>query len=111
RDDLRVVFTGAAETKGFWNGIHFQSNSNSNILHNAVIEYAGKNDQSSATAASVYVGENVVSKLTITRSRIAHSSGYGISIVANLGSINSDFESVNEFEDLTLGNVYKIADR
>ncbi|MDD4108609.1 MAG: hypothetical protein PHH93_07815, partial [Prolixibacteraceae bacterium] len=51
RDDLRVVFTGAAETKGFWNGIHFQSNSNSNILHNAVIEYAGKNDQSSATAA------------------------------------------------------------
>ena len=106
-DDLKIIFTGVSETKGFWNGIHFQTNSDFNILRNAVIEYAGKNDQSGVTAASIYVGENIVSKLNITQSIIAHGTGYGIAITTNLGTINSDFESVNQFEDLTLGNVYK----
>jgi hypothetical protein len=109
RNDLKVVFTGASETKGFWNGIHYQTNSDFNVLHNAVIDYAGKNDHSGATFASVYVGENIVSKLKITNSRIAHGAGYGIAIGTNLGSINSDFEAVNEFEDLSLGIVNKNA--
>jgi hypothetical protein len=107
RDDLKVVFTGASETKGSWNGIHFQTNSDFNILRNSVIEYAGKSDQSGATAASIYLGENIVSKLNITRSRIAHGAGYGIAIATNLGTINDDFGLVNEFEDLSLGNVYQ----
>jgi hypothetical protein len=107
-DELKVVFTGLSETKGFWSGIYFQSNSDKNILRNAVIEYAGKN-RLSGPSASLYVGESVVSKLNITSSRIAHGAGYGIAIGTNLGSINSDFESVNQFEDLTFGNVYKTA--
>ncbi len=108
-DELKIVFTGLSETKGFWNGIHFQSNSDHNILDNTVIEYAGKIDQSCVPTANLYVGENVVSKLNITRSRIAHGAGYGIAIGPNLGSINSDFESVNEFEDLSSGNVLQNA--
>lgn len=72
-----------------------------------MIEYAGKNDHSGATVASIYVGENIVSKLNITHSRIAHGAGYGIAIATNLATINSDFETVNQFENLTLGNVYK----
>jgi len=107
RDDLKVIFTGASEAKGFWNGIHFQTNSDFNVLRNAVIEYAGKNDQTGVKVASIYVGENIVSKLNITRSRIAHGAGYGIAIATNLGTINDDFDLVNEFEDLSLGNVYQ----
>ena len=107
-DGLKIVFTGLSATKGFWSGIYFQSNSDQNILRNAVIDYAGK-IRLSGPSASLYVGESVVSKLNITSSRIAHGAGFGIALGTNLGSINSDFESVNDFEDLTLGDVYKIA--
>lgn len=106
-DEQKIVFTGHSETKGFWNGIHFQTNSDNNILRNTVIDYAGKISMS-GPSASIYVGENVVSKLTITNSRIAHSAGFGIIIGTKLGTINNDFETVNQFEDLSLGNVYKI---
>ncbi len=107
RDDLKIVFKGASEAKGFWNGIHFQTNSDFNVLRNTVIEHAGNSDQSGATVASIYVGENIVSKLHITSSRIAHGAGYGIAIATNLGTINDDFHLVNEFEDLSLGNIYQ----
>lgn len=106
-DELKILFTGLSETKGFWNGIHFQTNSDNNILRNAVVDYAGKISMS-GPSASIYVGENVVSKLNITNSKIAHGAGFGLIIGTNLGTINNDFETVNQFEDLSLGNVYKI---
>ncbi|MBN2807788.1 MAG: hypothetical protein JXR22_14115 [Prolixibacteraceae bacterium] len=106
-DDLKVVFTGKSESKGYWNGLHFQSNSDANILHNAVIEFAGMERQTGKPSASIYVGENYVSKLHIARSKIAHGKGYGIALATNLGTINSDFESLNEFDDLSLGKIYQ----
>lgn len=106
-DELKIVFTGLSETKGFWNGIHFQTNSDNNVLRNAVVDYAGKISMS-GPSASIYVGENVVSKLNITSSKIAHGAGFGLIIGTSLGTINNDFETVNQFEDLSLGNVYKI---
>lgn len=106
-DERKIVFTGLSETKGFWNGIHFQTNSDNNVLRNTVVDYAGKISMS-GPSASIYVGENVVSKLNITSSKIAHGAGFGIIIGTNLGTINSDFETANQFEDLSLGNVYKI---
>ena len=106
-DQLKIVFTGANETKGFWNGIHFRTNSDLNVLRNTRIQYAGKNEQPGVPRASIYVGGNYVSKLNINQSTIAHGEGYGIVIGTKLGTINSDFETVNQFENLTSGNVYK----
>ena len=106
-DNLKIVFTGANETKGFWNGIHFRTNSDLNVLRNTKIQFAGKNELPGVPTASIYVGGNYVSKLNINQSTIAHGEGLGIVIGTNLGTINSDFETANQFEDLTLGNVYK----
>jgi PKD repeat protein len=108
-DELKIVFTGVNETKGFWNGIHFRTNSDLNVLSKTRIQYAGMSNQPGIPAASIHIGENYVSKLKITQSTIAHGEGYGIAIDTNLATINSDFETANQFEDLTLGNVLKTA--
>lgn len=81
------------------------TNSDLNVLSQTRIQYAGQSNQPGIPAASIHIGENYVSKLKITQSTIAHGEGYGIAIDTNLATINSDFETVNQFEDLTLGAI------
>ena len=108
--DRKITFTGVNEVKGSWYGIQFLSNSDLNILSYTDILYAGKTVHLGVPQiASISVGGDYVSKLNITHSKIAHGEGYGIVIGTKLGTINSDFETVNQFEDLSLGNVFKTA--
>lgn len=108
--DRKITFTGVNEVKGAWYGIQFLSNSDLNILSYTEILYAGKTVHLGVPQiTSISVGGDYVSKLNITHSKIAHGNGYGIAIGTNLGTINGDFETVNQFENLTLGNVYKTA--
>lgn len=106
--DRKITFTGVNEVKGAWYGIQFLSNSALNTLSYTEILYAGKTVHlGTPQIASISVGGDYASKLNITHSKIAHGEGYGIAIGTKLGTINSDFETVNQFENLTLGNVYK----
>jgi len=104
----KITFTGVSETKGSWYGIQFLSNSSQNVLDHTEILYAGKGEHYGIQQeASVALGGGFTSKLSITNSRIAYSGGYGIAIDVSLTTINSDYETANQFEDLTLGHVYR----
>jgi hypothetical protein len=108
-EDRKITFTGINEIKGAWYGIQFLSKSDLNILSYTEILYAGKTVHlGTPQIASISLGGDYASKLNITHSKIAHGEGYGIAIGTKLGTINSDFETVNQFENLTLGNVYKV---
>lgn len=103
-----IIFTGVSETKGSWYGIQFLSNSNQNVLDHTEISYAGNGlHYGILQVASLALGGSLPAKLSVTNSKIAHGGGYGIAIDVNLTTINSDFETANQFEDLTSGNVYK----
>lgn len=107
-EDDKITFTGINEVKGAWYGIQFLSKSDLNILSYTEILYAGKTAHlGTPQISSISLGGDYASKLNITHSKIAHGEGYGIAIGTKLGTINSDFETVNQFENLTLGNVYK----
>ena len=109
-ETTRITFTGMNETKGSWYGIQFQTNSNFNILTYADVLYAGKTEHPGiGQIASIAVGGGLVSKLTISQTKISHGGGYGVAVDTNLATINADFETVNQFEDLSLGHVYKTA--
>ncbi|WP_423128586.1 hypothetical protein [Gaoshiqia sp. Z1-71] len=109
-ETTRITFTGMNETKGSWYGVQFQTNSNFNILTYADVLYAGKTEHPGiGQIASIAVGGGLVSKLTISQTKISHGGGYGVAVDTNLATINADFETVNQFEDLSLGHVYKTA--
>lgn len=107
-DARKITFTGVSETKGSWYGLQFLSNSNQNVLDHTEILYAGKGEHYGiAQVASLALGGGLTSKLSVTHSKIAHGGGYGIAIDVNLTTINGDYETVNQFEDLAKGVVYK----
>ncbi|GGW45326.1 hypothetical protein [Arenibacter certesii] len=104
----KIVFTGIKEIKGYWNGIQFQSDSPKNVMDFNEVNYAGKSEMpniSKITAIGLD-GDNLAN-LTITNSKIAHGMGYGIVVEDIRASINSDYDMVNQFEDLSLGNTYR----
>ena len=65
-----IVFTGATQTKGYWNYLYFYANSDGSRLNNTRIEYGG-----SGSDGSVYLSS---ASVNITNSTIANSSNYGI---------------------------------
>jgi len=102
----KIVFTGANDTKGFWNGIRIQSDSVKNLLDHAEVLYAGKTEMPGvAKIASIGLDGDYLANLTIKNSKIAHGHGYGIALEDSRTSLNSDYDMVNIFEDLSLGNV------
>ena len=106
--DQRIVFTGANQLKGYWNGISIQSNSAKNIMDYTEVSYAGKTVMpATLKIASIGLDGDYLSKLTITHSKISHGLGYGIAVEDNRATLNIDVETINEFEDLALGNVFK----
>ncbi len=104
----KIVFTRVKETKGFWNGILFQSSSPKNVMDFTEITYAGKTAMPSISKiTAIGLDGDHLANLTITNSKIAHGMGYGIIIEDVRASINSDYDLVNQFEDLLLGNTYR----
>jgi len=96
-----IIFTGALQFPGYWNGIqHTFSNSPSNIIDNAVIEYAGA--PSGNTQALVgYFGTNTSGNVTNTVLRGSQTNG--IWIDANTAG---DFTTGNSFEDIADDNIF-----
>ncbi|MEQ8216898.1 MAG: hypothetical protein RH981_01595 [Arenibacter sp.] len=102
----KIVFTGASTTKGFWNGIRIQSTSALNLMDHTEVLYAGKTEMPGVSKiASIGLDGDYWANLTIKNSKIAHGHGYGIAFENRNTSMNSDYNMVNLFEDLTLGNV------
>ena len=102
----KIVFTGANATKGFWNGMRIQSDNVKNLLDHTEVLYAGKTEMPGvAKIASIGLDGDYLANLTIKNSKIAHGHGYGIVLEDNRTSLNSDYDVVNNFEDLSLGNV------
>ncbi|MBC8767800.1 hypothetical protein H4O18_07345 [Arenibacter sp. BSSL-BM3] len=105
-DANKIVFTGANASKGFWNGIRIQSDNVKNMLDQTEVLYAGKTEMPGvAKIASIGLDGDYLANLTIKNSKIAHGHGYGIVLEDNRTSLNSDYDMVNIFEDLSLGNV------
>jgi len=103
----KITFTGANATKGFWNGIRFQSDSTKNLMDHTEVLYAGKTAMPEVSKiASIGLDGDNMANLTIKNSKIAHSYGYGIALENRNTSLNSDYDMVNLFEDLNLGNVF-----
>jgi hypothetical protein len=102
----KIVFTGANATKGFWNGIRIQSTSALNLMDHTEVLFAGKTEMPGVSKiASIGLDGDYWANLTIKNSKIAHGHGYGIAFENRNASINPDYDMVNLFEDLTLGNV------
>ncbi|MCK0147108.1 hypothetical protein MWU78_15735 [Arenibacter sp. F26102] len=105
-DTNKIVFTGANASKGFWNGIRIQSDNIKNLLDQTEVLYAGKSEMPGVgKIASIGLDGDYLANLTIINSKIAHGHGYGIALEDNRTSLNSDYDIVNIFEDLSLGNV------
>ena len=102
----KIVFTGAAASKGFWNGIRIQSDSAKNIMEYTEVLYAGKTEMPGVSKiTSIGLDGDYMGNLTIKNSKIAHGHGYGIAFENRNTSINPDFNMVNLFEDLSLGDI------
>ncbi|SDM31668.1 PKD domain-containing protein [Kriegella aquimaris] len=107
-DVQKIVFTGMKETKGFWNGIRFQSKSPKNVMDFTEVSYAGKTDMPGISQiTAIGLDGNYLANLTITNSKITHGLGYGIVLEDDRAIINSNVETTNQFEDLSLGNVHR----
>lgn len=102
----KIVFTGSTASKGFWNGIRIQSDSAKNIMEYTEVLYAGKTEMPGVSKiTSIGLDGDYMGNLTIKNSKIAHGHGYGIAFENRNTSINPDFNMVNLFEDLSLGDI------
>ncbi|PXX28431.1 hypothetical protein [Arenibacter sp. ARW7G5Y1] len=102
----KIVFTGANASKGFWNGIRIQSDSAKNLMDHTEVLYAGKTEMPGVSKiASIGLDGDYMANLTLKNSTIAHGHGYGIAFENRNTSINPDFNMVNLFEDLSLGDI------
>jgi len=88
--DEPVVFTGAQDFPGYWEGLRFEySDSPANLLRNTVVEYAGGGEEQQA-AVYIRSGDNQFTRLRMENSLIHFSSGYGLDFVWN-GTILESF--------------------
>ncbi len=107
-ESQNIVFTNVNATKGYWNGIRLLSNSPKNVMDFTQVSYAGRTEiPGISKIAAIGLDGNYMANLTLTNSKIAHGLGYGIVLGNNGATINSNVETSNEFEDLSLGNIYK----
>ncbi|MDF9799003.1 PKD repeat protein [Catalinimonas alkaloidigena] len=108
--DAPIVFTGAEQQNGYWQGILIQSGSSQNVLDYAEVAYGGSNDMPGMvnTRANIAVDALNPGKLIVINSSISHGAGWGIAVETGWGAtINDDVESSNLFDDLSQGNLYK----
>ena len=102
----KVTFTGASKTRGYWNGIVFQSFANSfdNELKYAVIEYAGADERWDGGAfgnyrAAVELAEEAHTKMTYCLVR--ESEGFGV-FMADDAFFGTDSSPDGDFAHNTL---------
>ena len=87
--DNMIRFTAEEDSKGYWRGLEFLSNTTSNELTYFEISYGGSSGFDGADLqANVMVDD--AGRLKITNSRIANSGGYGL-YVRDLESTLVDF--------------------
>ncbi|WP_461146420.1 PKD domain-containing protein [Spirosoma pulveris] len=94
-DTEKVIFTGANRTAGFWRGLICYSPSAKNVLENVEVNNAGSIAIVSGKKANVAV-YGTKSALSITKSRIMGSGGYGV-YVGYGSSANADLPTANTF--------------
>ena len=105
-EQQNISFSGLENARGFWNGILFQTNSNNNFLKHTQILHAGKSQMPGIfEITSVGVDGDFYASLILANSKVAHGNGYGIVVETGRATINADVETVNTFNDLTLGNI------
>lgn len=93
----KIVIRGIENTAAYWKGMICFSTSDKNILENAEVSGGGNIAIVSGKKANIaiYGGQ---SRMTIRKSVIANSGGYGI-FVNYQGTVNGDVETVNTFKD------------
>ncbi|QMU26716.1 PKD domain-containing protein [Adhaeribacter radiodurans] len=101
--ERKITFTGVTKATGAWNGIIIYPRSANNIMENVQISYAG-GDGISGIKAAVTVTHG--GSLSIRKSTINNSGGYGIHVNGDDVTVNADVETVNTFTNNTQGKVY-----
>jgi len=72
----KVLIRGKEAVKGFWRGIHIETNSSNNVIDHAIISDAGSDYVYCChTAASLYLDNG---KMAITNTTIENGAAYGI---------------------------------
>jgi PKD repeat protein len=101
--DNRIVFTGAANTTAYWEGILSHSTSSQNIIENGDIRNAGSRVIISNKRANLALyGSDAI--MTIRNTRISGSGGYGI-WVGYQSAINDDASISNTFVNNAQANI------
>lgn len=92
-----IVFTGAQQTKGYWDGIAFTFTQNPNVIDYAVIEYAGPTSNYSEGLVRFIGTGSLASNGSVTNSTLRGSLTNGIYIT---GDTSGDFSTGNTFIDI-----------
>ena len=103
--DNPVVFTGLEATPGYWQGITLDSDAKF-TLRNAIIEYGGSAGTAEAGNVMLMGYPDEWGYLLMENCILRHSAAYGL--VIGEGVLNSDYATVNTFEDNALGDTYDI---
>jgi hypothetical protein len=91
-----IVMTGEQQTRGYWGGLEYNSNSVDNALTYVTIEYAGGQDYD---ANLVLDGSSSFPvQLNATDCVFQQSAGCGVFQTQHV-TVNSDFDSANTFAD------------
>ena len=94
----KVIFKGVEDVVGYWRGLSFVTNSNSNKINHMILTNTGQKD---IVDISQKVGIGVIGSLNIQNSEISKSGGYGI-YVRNGGVLS---QSNMTFNNITLDNI------
>jgi hypothetical protein len=95
-----IVFTGAEEAPGFWDGIYFQSKSRKNILSNVAVKYAGTKGGLANAAVTLAPG----AAATVQSSELAFSASAALRVMQN-AKLNADAATANRLHDNAAGVV------
>jgi hypothetical protein len=112
-EQQKIVFTGVEKVAGYWKGIILFSNSLSNELSHAVVEYGGSSPFADALtdySANVFLAGTDYSggALKILNCRISQAAGFGVYLKG--GSYLTGFSN-NNFQHNTNSAIYIPADK
>ncbi|GAB3992692.1 hypothetical protein GCM10028807_26120 [Spirosoma daeguense] len=99
----KVRFVGAENTKAYWKGILCYSASLQNRIENGEILNAGSTGIVAGNRANLAI-YGTDSHMTVTKTRISGSGGYGI-LVSSDAVLNADVETANTFDGNAQANI------
>jgi hypothetical protein len=102
-----VVFTAAIPTAGnYWGGIFIDTRSARNQLHYARVAYASGKDRPGYLDAHANVQVSNTGTLSLRNATLEHGTGWGVVAYTDQGAqLNADAATVNQFSNLTRGNL------